>query len=313
MTLGVDVAKNSLVTSDPQGGMRTVANEKGAVEHLLGSLQPGSTIAMEATGQYHRLLANMAFSQGFKVIVFNPKDVLHYARSISPRAKTDRVDAKVIASYALARADHKPYQPAPEIAERLKNLVRTRRSLVDNRTSLENRLRECPEAASYVEPALDGLSASIAKLDSELASLAGTLPEHAKMVETPGIGVLTGAYTLGLLQSGIFPRSDSFVAFIGLDIRIRQSGKKIGKACISKRGDPEARRLLFLAARAAVRQPGPFQELYLRHQSKGLSKTAATVAVARKLARTIWAIYTKKRPYCAERVLTQRPTIDKST
>ena len=310
MTLGVDVAKDNLVISGLDGGVRTIPNEIKAVAKLLGSLSPGSTVAMEATSHYHKLLADVAYSQGFKVIVFNPKDVLYYARSVSPRAKTDRVDSKVIAHYAVVRTDHKQYQPTPEIAEKLKNLVRTRRSLVDNRTSLRNRLRDCPESESYLEPALDGISASIAKLDSELADIAGTLPEHARLVETPGVATLIGAYTLGLLKSGVFASSDSFVAYIGLDVRVRQSGKKIGKACISKRGDPEARRLLFLAARAARRSSGPFQELYSRHLSHGLSKTAATVAVARKLARTLWAIYTKNQHYIPERVLNQFRALD---
>lgn len=305
MTLGVDVAKDYLVVSNPEGRVRTISNQETAVADLLRSLDPGSTIAMESTSHYHRLLADMAFSLGFRVIVFNPKDVLHYARSISPRAKTDRVDAKVIANYALVRSDHKLYQPAPEVADKLKSLVRTRRALVDNRTSLKNRLGECPEAEIYLKPAIDGISASIAELDKELAELAKTQPEYAQMVQISGVATLVGAYTLGLLQSGVFARSDSFVSFIGYDVRIRQSGKKIGKAAISKRGDPEARRLLFLAARAAVRRPGPFQELYQRHQGKGLSKTAATVAVARKLARTLWAIYAYKQPYRPERVLAQ--------
>lgn len=305
MMLGVDVAKDNLVTSDPHGKVRTIANSKGAVSKLLSGLDPGTTIAMEATGQYHKLLADTAFSQGFAVIVFNPRDVLHYAKSISPRAKTDRVDAKVIARYALARTDYLPYTPTPEVAKGLLSLSRARASLVKKRTALENELRECPELAEYLEPAIEALCRSVAKLDKGLSALAAKTPEHALMTGTPGVGDLVGAYTLGLLMSGVFTRSDSFVGFIGYDVRVRESGKKIGKACISKRGDPEARRLLFLAARAAVRKPGPFRDLYERYQANGLSKTAATVAVARKIARTLWAIYTNKTPYRPERVLAQ--------
>lgn len=305
MMFGVDVAKDSVVVSDSEGRTRIVANNQTDLADWLSSIPSGSTVAMEATSHYHKPLADMAFAQGFKVIVFNPKDVLHYAKYNSPRAKTDRVDAKVIALCAEAEKEPRYYEPIPETAQKLINLVRTRRSLVDNRTSLENRLRDCPEAEPYLAPAIDGLSACIASIDRDLALVAGTVSEHKQMVQTPGIGNLTGGYSLGLLLSGTFARSDSFVAFIGLDIRVRESGKKVGKACLSKRGDPEARRLFFLAARAAVRRPGPFQELYLRYQSHGLSKTAATVAVARKLARTMWAIYTKKESYRPERVLAQ--------
>lgn len=303
--LGVDVAKDNLVTSDRYGKVRTIANSKAAVAKLLSSLDPGTTIAMEATGNYHKLLADTAFRQGFPVIVFNPRDVLYYAKSTSPRAKTDRVDARVIACYALARPDYLPYTPTPEAAKKLLSLGRVRASLVKKRTSIENELRECPEMSEHLQPVIDSLGAAVAKLDKELSALAARIPEHALMTGTPGVGDLVGAYTLGLLMSGVFPRSDSFVGFIGYDVRVRESGKKIGKACISKRGDPEARRLLFLAARSTVRKPGPFQELYERYQTNGLSKTAATVAVARKIARTLWAIYTKKTPYRPERVLAQ--------
>jgi len=305
LMLGVDVAKDNLVASDPHGKPRTIANSKDAVAELLSSLDPGATIAMEATGNYHKLLANAAFSRGFRVIVFNPRDVLHYAKSISPRAKTDQVDAKVIARYALARPDHLPYEPKSEIAQKLLDLGRVRSSLVRKRTSLENELRECPELSEYLEPAIDCLCKSVAKIDKDLSAVAAKSSEHALMTGTPGVGTLVGAYTLGLLMSGVFERSDSFVGFTGLDVKIRQSGKKLGNACISKRGDPEIRRLLFLAARTAANQPGPFRELYLRYQTNGLSKTAATVAVARKIARTLWAIYTKKTPYHADRVLNQ--------
>jgi len=305
LMLGVDVAKDNLVASDPYGKVRTIANSKDAVGKLLSTLDPGATIAMEATGNYHKLLANAAFSQGFKVIVFNPRDVLHYAKSISPRAKTDQVDAKVIARYALARPEYRPYEPTPAVAQKLLNLSRARVSLVKKRTSLENELRECPELSEYLEPAIDGLCRSVAKLNKELSAVTAKVTEHALMVGIPGVGTLVGAYTLALLMSGEFTRSDSFVGFTGLDVRIRQSGKKTGKACISKRGDPEARRLLFLAARTAANRPGPFQELYLRYQTNGLSKTAATVAVARKIARTLWAIYTNKTPYRVDRVLNQ--------
>jgi transposase len=305
LMLGVDVAKDNLVASDPYGKARTIANSEDAVAKLLSTLDPGATIAMEATGNYHKLLANAAFSQGFKVIVFNPRDVLHYAKSIFPRAKTDQVDAKVIARYALARPDHLPYEPTPAVAQKLLNLSRARASLVKKRTSLENELRECPELSEYLEPAIEALCKSVAKIDKELSAVAAKSSEHVLMTGIPGVGTLVGAYTLGLLMSGVFERSDSFVGFTGLDVRIRQSGKKIGRSCISKRGDPEARRLLFLAARTAANMPGPFRELYLRYQTNGLSKTAATVAVARKIARTLWAIYTKKTPYCADRVLNQ--------
>jgi hypothetical protein len=140
-------------------------------------------------------------------------------------------------------------------------------------------------------------------LDKEILSLARSLPEYKLLRAIPGFGPVVAPYLLALLASKTFRRSDSFVAFIGLDVRVRESGKRKGRSSLSKRGDPEARRLLYLSAQAASRSEGPFRDLYLRHQGKGLPKIAALAATARKLARTAWSIYTKGEPYSADRVL----------
>jgi len=297
MTIGADVHKELVWTSDPDGSARAFENSKPGVDKLLRGLEPGSTVAMEATGKYYKLLADTAFQRGFRVMVFNPRDVLYYAKSVSPRAKTDRVDAKVIARYALVRTDHHPYQPTPGIIATLKSMLRTRASLVASRTGLGNRLRECPESESYLRPSIQGLSASVAAIDKEILPIVRTLPQYAALRKIPGFGPVVAPYMLALLASATFRHSDSFVAFIGLDIRVKQSGKKKGKCCISKRGDPEARRLLYLAAQAVCRRPGPFRDMYLRYQLHGLCKIAALNAVARKLARTAWAMYTKNEEY----------------
>ena len=94
-------------------------------------------------------------------------------------------------------------------------------------------------------------------------------------------------------------------AFIGLDLRVRESGKHKGKRKLSKRGDPEARHLLYMAALATSQQPGPFADLRAHYLERGFTKTEAAVFIARKLARVAWAIYTKKQPYRADRVLGQ--------
>jgi len=305
MTIGVDVSKDTLAVWRSPGPARTIPNTRQGVTRLLRSIEPESTIAMEATGAYHKLLADTACSKGFRVVVFNPKDVLHYARSISPRTKTDSVDAKVIASYAHVRTDHRAYQPISPAMAKLRDLLRTRVLLVRDRTGLENRLRDCPESSSYLAAALAGIADSIARIDKDLESVSAAFPEHALLTGIPGVGLITGSYLLMSLSSGVFARSDSFVAFLGLDIRIRQSGKRVGRSCLSKRGDPEARRLLYLAARSACRYEGPLQDLYLRYRGNGLSKIAAAAAVARKIARIAWAMCRDNQAYRPERVLAQ--------
>jgi transposase len=212
--------------------------------------------------------------------------------------------AKVIAEYTEIR-DHRLYDPTPSFVDALKNLVRTRAGLVKERVSLLNRAGEHCDIADYLRQANEILRASIEKLDERIAQTAKAIPQYGLLIKVPGFGPLVTAYLIALLSSGTFQRSDSFVAFVGLDLRVRESGKFKGRRRLSKRGDPEARRLLYMAALVACRVQGPFKELYEHYISRGFSRTEATVFVARKLARTAWAIYKHNQPYDTARVRNQ--------
>lgn len=308
MTVGVDVSKSELVYSTRTTTPRSVANSANGISVLLDGLPSDAVIAMEATGRYYLLLADTAHSRGFKVIVHNPKDVNRYAKSVSPRATTDPIMAKVIAEYTDIR-DHRPYDPTPSFADALKNLVRTRAGLVKDRISLLNRAAEHTAVAICLDQANKALKESIDKLGEQIAETAKAIPQYHLLIKVPGFGPLVTAYLIALLSSGTFAKSDSFVAFIGLDLRVRESGKLKGRRKLSKRGDPEARRLLYLAAFAACRVQGPFKELYEHYTAKGFSGTEATVFVARKLARTAWAIYKHNQPYVPGRVRNQPNTL----
>jgi transposase len=304
MTTGVDVSKDELVYCTRTTSPRSAANSADGVAVLLDGLPSDAIIAMEATGRYYRLLADTAHARGFQVIVHNPKDVSKYAKSVSPRAATDPIMAKVIAEFTEIR-EHRFYDPTPSFVDTLKNLVRTRAGLVKDRVSLQNRAAEHCDIATYLAQASQILKQSIDKLDEQIADTAKTIPQYSLLIKTPGFGPLVTAYLIALLSSGTFQRSDSFVAFIGLDLRVRESGKLKGKRKLSKRGDPEARRLLYLAAFAACRAQSPFRELYEHYIGKGFSKTEATVFVARKLARVAWSIYKHNQPYIPGRVRNQ--------
>jgi transposase len=298
------VSKDKLDYGAKTTAPRSVDNTPEGVSLLLADVPPKAVIAMEATGRYHKLLADTAHLRGFKVIVHNPKDVSKYAKSVCSRASTDPIMAKVIAEFTEIR-EHRVYDPTPSFVDALKNLVRTRAGLVKERVSLQNRAGEHPDIAAYLQQAMQSLKESVAKLDEQIAEVAKGIPQYHLLIKVPGFGPLTTAYLIALLASGTFARSDSFVAFIGLDLRVRESGKLKGKRKLSKRGDPEARRLLYLAAFAACRVQGPFQELYEHYVSRGFSKTEATVIVSRKLARVAWSIYKHNQAYSPGRVRNQ--------
>jgi transposase len=304
MTLGVDVSSYELVYCTRTTKPRSAPNTPDGISSLLDSLPADTIIAMEATGRYHRLLADTAHSQGFKVVVHNPKDVHKYATSVSPRAANDPIMANVIAEFTEIR-DHRLYDPSPGFVDALKNLVRTRAGLVKNRTGFLNRAGEHPDIADYLRQVTCNLKLSIDKLDQQIAEVAKAIPQYRLLIKVPGFGPLVTAYLIAMLSSGTFARSDSFVAFVGFDLRVRDSGKFKGKRRLSKRGDPEARRLLYLAALSACRVPGPFKQLYEHYVGRGFSRTEATVFVARKLARTAWAIHRHNQPYDPLRVCNQ--------
>ena len=312
MTIGVDVSKDDLVCSHQDGQPFSHPNSAKGVKRLLSRLGPATTIAMEATGRYHRLLADMAYSMGFTVVVLNPKDVSRYAKSVSPRASTDPIMASVIAEFASIR-EHRRYTTPPTFVDTLKNLVRTRAGLVKQKTALKNQAGQHPDIAECLRAVIASINLSVNKLNRDIVELAKSLPEYQLLIKVKGFGELTAAYMTAMLASGVFRTSDAFVAFIGYDLRVRESGKLRGKRKLSKRGDPEARHLLYMAALAAAHKPGPFADLYAHYMARGFTKTETLVFIARKLARVAWAIYTKKQPYNPDRVLNQPGSPSQST
>ncbi|MBT8129377.1 MAG: transposase, partial [Gammaproteobacteria bacterium] len=99
-----------------------------------------------------------------------------------------------------------------------------------------------------------------------------------------------------------FANSDAFVAFIGIDVRLRESGGYKGKRKLTKRGEAELRRLLYCATQPACCYP-PFQAYYLKQIDKGLSKTAAKVVLARKLARIAFSLMLNQQQFVKKQVI----------
>ena len=118
------------------------------------------------------------------------------------------------------------------------------------------------------------------------------------------------AFLAACLVAKRFTHPDQFVAHVGLDIRVQQSGRRKGQLGLSKHGDAELRRLLYVAAMAAARstKDPTFADRYRRELAKGLPRIAALNAVARKLAKVAWSLVTHGSTYDPERVDTQPPT-----
>lgn len=292
--VGVDVAKNELQIA--YAGSAAVpapmANAGTAIRAWLARLPAGSRIAMEATGGYHTLLADLAHAHGLVTYVVNPADLRHYARAVGVRGKTDRVDAAVIARYLQREgaALHRYVPPTPEQRE-IDALLRRRATVVSTKTQLRLSLGGLPGLGGELQAAVRHVDAIIAKIDRRLRELAQTSALAHQRVETVlGIGPLLGVALANLFARVPLRNGDAAVAFVGLDPRAKDSGQSTGRRRLSKRGPAELRRLLFNGARSASKT-ALWHPLYQQCLARGLSTTEATVIIARKLLRTAYAIY----------------------
>jgi len=281
-------------------------NRRAVLLAWLKRLPAGTRIGMEATATYHELLASLAHRLGLVVYVLNAKDVHHYAKATAQRAKTDRVDAALIARYVAKEHNQlHVWYPACPAQRQLQRLMRRRGKLTRTRASLRSSLQGVPSLRSDLRALLKHFDSLIAKLDTQARALVSRNVEReqafGRLDDIPAVGNAVGIALLATLERWALPRANSFVAFLGLDPRADESGTRHGRRRLSKRGDPELRRLLYTAAMSASRTR-VWAPLYQRAIARGLSRVQALVVLARHIARTAWSIYTHKTQFEPARV-----------
>ena len=171
--IGVDVSKDTLVSCVYSSGVRrTLTNQRSAIEAWLSSLPAGSCIGMEATSTDHELLADLAQRKGMLVYVLNPKDVHRYAKGVGMRAKTDRVDAALIARYiAHEHAKLHVYRPPSPEQRQLQRLLTRRAKLSRSRAGVQQSLHGLPGLKAPLRNLLERFDALIAVIDARIQAL----------------------------------------------------------------------------------------------------------------------------------------------
>jgi transposase len=301
--IGVDVSSKTLDINAGAGTThKAIDNVLPKIEKWLQSLAENSVIAMEVTSSYHFLLAEAAHQFGFVVYVINPRDLKHYALGVGRRAKNDRIDAEIIRRYAEREHEFlRPWQPSSPGQARINTLFNRRATLIKARQSMSMSCRGIDVDLQALQPAKDQLQALIDEME---ALILETLKADEKAVlyfrllkTIPGIGKLTAAYLANLFTRTEFTNHHQLVGFIGLDLSFSDSGKKVGKRRLSKRGPGEARRLLFNAARAAAQ--GGLKPMY-EHYSAKMPHTPAIVAIMRKLLQLCFGVLKSQKPFSLE-------------
>jgi transposase len=297
LNVGVDVAKDTVVVACATGTFptHTLPNMHQALVGWLNTLPVGTRIGLEASGCYHQGLADLAHHQGFIVFVLNPADTRHYAKACGIRAKTDRVDATLIARLIAHEHQHlRPYVPPTREQRQIDQLLRRRATLTTIKVSLTLTLKDLPGFVRERNTLLTKLEAVIAKIDQTLDRLMAVSPARQqtfKRLQTiVGVGPLVGVSLANTLERIAFQNADAFIAFVGFDPRPKDSGQRNGRRRLSKRGPAELRRLLFNAAMSATRTP-TFKPIYNAYRQRGLASTTALVIIARKIARTAWSVH----------------------
>lgn len=288
--VGIDVCKAWLdVYLHPIGRQFRVANSREGLKRLkreLADLEV-ALIVMEATGKYHREAHRSLHASGFVVAVVNPLRSRLFAQATGMLAKTDRLDARILAVLAESLAP-KAKPPAPENLEELQELVRARQAAVADVTALTNQQGESKAAILKRELArrIKLTQASIARLEAEIGRSIKGDPALARryliLLSIKGVGpVAAAALLVGLAELGSCSGKQAAL-LAGLAPVACDSGEKRGQRQI-RGGRGEVRTGIYMAAIAATRSNPDLKAFYRRLRHKGKLFKVAITAVMRKL------------------------------
>lgn len=329
LILGIDVSQDKLdvCAHAPDGEIReldTVANTHAGFAELAASVDTLRTttdadevhLVMEPTGGYEQPLARFALAQDWRVYMPNPHRVRQWAEGVGYRAKTDQVDAEMLAEFGAAR-DLPDWQPLPDEVATLETLLQRQEDLKKILQQERNRLhaltsRECDETL-----VLEGVRDHIADLEVRLDEIETAIKDHVrahpklhddiKLIQTvPGVGrrnvyrILVLLYRWGTLTD-FTGSSKALTAYVGLDPQHHRSGTSVYRPPhISKKGDPIFRRTFYWAAFGGVRGDNALRHFYQRLVGRGKAKQLALVAAARKVLIWTWAVFRDQRQFQPE-------------
>lgn len=287
--LGIDIAKRHLDIFDPQGGaVRRMANTAAATSLLAHSLTGRDClVVMEATGRYDAVLRQALAAAGVAHARVNPEQARDFARAIGRRAKTDAIDARMLADMGT-RLTLRP-EPLPDAdREHLAMLTRRRDQLVHMRKQERTRRTECDEAelhASFDEH-LAWLDDAVTRLDREIGTATRASPalhRTTTLLRTvPGVGPVTATVLVTAMPELGRTSPKAIAALGGLAPYNNDSGARIGQRCV-RGGRKRVRDALYMAAVGAARSHTRLGDFYRSLRNNGKPPKLALIALARKL------------------------------
>lgn len=304
MFIGIDVSKDRLdVHIRPSGEAFAVARDGEGLDTLAAKLRAlgPQLVVLEATGGFEAVVAAALAGAELPLAVVNPAQVRAFGRATGRLAKTDRLDAALIAHFAEA-VRPAPRPIASEQAQALAELVARRRQVVEMIGMESNRRRQAraPKVLRGIERTLAALQAALTELDREIDDQVRGTPAWREaedlLTSVPGVGPITARTLIAELpELGRITRR-RIAALVGIAPVNRDSGTSRGHRAIAG-GRTSVRDVLYMAALTAIRHNDPVRVAYQRLRSRGTPAKAALVAAMRKLLTILNAILRDAKPW----------------
>jgi transposase len=307
VSVGIDVGKEKLDVACMHQDRSMVHqvfgnNVKGirSLRSFLKQQRTASTVpcTLESTGAYHLLIALSLKEAGYRVNCVNPIITKKYIKATVRDAKSDKIDAKRIAELGYHEPDLQRFTgtrddiAAKSVLSALAQLETLRQQLaahIEHTKEMRQTLgivincKAAKKSLEYIEKQIAAHRARICEL----------APEEARVLSSnvKGLSLEQASVLLVALSDKMFVDRDQLVAFVGLDVRVRQSGKWIGRQVISKRGNGYLRKVLFQIGWSLYMNNNTYHAMYQRMRERGKNHKTCIIAAARKFLRFLFAFY----------------------
>ena len=264
---------------------------------------------MEATGVYHQKFACYLEENNQQVSIVLPNKISNYIRTLEMKTITDKSCSQAITQFGLERKLDTWTKPKKSYKE-LQQLTRERDQIVQERSIIKNQIHaEKSEAMpnkkslNRMQSRIQFLNAQETEIKSDIAQIINNNPELKETIDRittiPGVGSLTATIVLAETNGFELIRSKSqLTSYAGLDVKEKQSGTSVkGKPRISKKGNRNLRKAMYLPALTAVKWDDNFKDVYARLVSKHGIKMKALVAIQRKLLELIYILFKNETIY----------------
>jgi transposase len=299
--------KSSTVISNTLKGFSSL--EEWILKHKKESIPV--VICMEATGIYHENCSYYLYGKDFDVSIILPNKAKKYLEAIGLKSKNDSIDAKGLSQMGAEQC-LEVWQPMGSFFYELRLLTRQHQNVTELKTVLKNQLDALSFAMHHLDSVTNQLEQTIILFETQLKELDKEIKIHLKsnkevydkaenILKMKGLGVLTLSAILAETNGfTLFTNYKQLVSYTGYDVVEAQSGKRVGKTKISKKGNSRIRRALHMPSLVVIQcQVKPFKDLFDRTYEKHGIKMKSYVAVQKKILTMIYHLWKKNEAYDA--------------